>query len=241
MVRRHVRARVQARPHGSRARAEDQTATARAWRGRQEGRALVGGSIGTKGKPMEPSATSRWRRAGRLWRAVEGMVEGGVDMFLVEDMPPRWTGGLALNRPRALGPPGVVSLNLNEEGITSRRQAGRSRAHAGGVGRPSSALNRKQPWAAADGRRSRRMDRREERELADMPNARAGHGRGRYGSVPPEYMASYARRFLPPALVRGRCAAPRPSTSATSCAPWLGHGARWWCHRGPKGPGGPAR
>ena len=109
-------------PHGFEAQVGRSTARARASRARRRGgRALVAGSIGPLGKPLEPFGNIPFADAVAAYREqAEGLVEGGVDLFLVETMPSLDQARAALDAVRVAVAtlPVVVSLTFTEEGTT---------------------------------------------------------------------------------------------------------------------------
>src|SRR6266704_3073332 len=76
-------------PHGLEAQVRKINAEgARIAREAAQGRALVAGSIGPVGKPLEPYGNITFDDAVAAYRdQAEGLVEGGVDLFAVETMP----------------------------------------------------------------------------------------------------------------------------------------------------------
>jgi methionine synthase / methylenetetrahydrofolate reductase(NADPH) len=165
------------------------------------GRALVGGSIGPLGKPLEPFGNITVADAAAAYgEQVEGLVEGGVDLFLVETMPSLDQARVALDAVRARSDrPVVVSLTFNEEGTTfygdkpedvvrTLEEWGVPVIGANCSQGPQPMLETIQRMAAAV----------KSAKLAAMPNAGApAMVEGRYVYLcTPEYMASYARRFL---------------------------------------------
>jgi len=85
-----------------------------------QGRALVAGSIGPLGKPLAPYGHISFEEAVSAYREqIEGLLAGGVDLFLAETLP-------ALDQARAVVTaikdladlPIVVSLTFTEEGTT---------------------------------------------------------------------------------------------------------------------------
>src|SRR5512141_2326816 len=86
-----------------------------------QGRGLVAGAIGPLGKPLAPLGNVRAEEAREAWREqAEGLVEGGVDLFLLETMPSLDQALVALEAVRSLSTalPIGVSLTFNEEGNT---------------------------------------------------------------------------------------------------------------------------
>jgi methionine synthase I (cobalamin-dependent)/5,10-methylenetetrahydrofolate reductase len=174
---------------------------ARVAREAASGRGLVAGSIGPIGKPLEPFGNVSFADAVSAYREqVEGLVEGGVDLFMLETLQSLDQARAALDAVRAVSElPVVVSLTFNEEGTTfygdKPEDAVRALEALGVpvVGAncsqgPQPMLETLQRMAAAATRA----------KLSAMPNAGApALVDGRYVYLcTPEYMASYARRFL---------------------------------------------
>jgi homocysteine S-methyltransferase len=165
------------------------------------GRALVAGSIGPLGKPLEPFGNISFAEARAAYaEQAEGLAEGGVDLFLVETMPSLDQARAALEAVRGQSDkPVVVSLTFNEEGTTfygdkpedvvrTLEEWGVPVAGANCSQGPHAMLETIQRMAAVA----------KTAKLAAMPNAGApAMIEGRYVYLcTPEYMASYARRFL---------------------------------------------
>jgi methionine synthase / methylenetetrahydrofolate reductase (NADH) len=166
-----------------------------------QGRGLVAGSIGPLGKPMEPFGNISKDDAVGIYREqVEGLLEGGVDLFAVETMPSLDQARAALDAIRGQSDlPVLVSLTFNEEGTTFYGDKPEDVVRtledwdvqvvgANCSQGPQPMLETVQRMAAA----ARRV------KLSAMPNAGApALVDGRYVYLcTPEYMASYARRFL---------------------------------------------
>jgi methionine synthase I (cobalamin-dependent) len=86
-----------------------------------QGRALVAGAIGPIGKPLAPLGNVRAEDAQAAYREqVEGLLEGGVDIFILETMPSLDQAKVALAAVRSVttDAPAAVSLTFNEEGNT---------------------------------------------------------------------------------------------------------------------------
>ncbi len=86
-----------------------------------EGRGLVAGAMGPIGKPMAPLGhVSRDEAIEAFREQAEGLVEGSVDVFLIETMPSldQATAALEAVRSVAADVPVIVSLTFNEEGNT---------------------------------------------------------------------------------------------------------------------------
>jgi homocysteine S-methyltransferase len=174
---------------------------ARVARAAAAGRALVGGSIGPVGKPLAPLGGIAFKDAVDAFREqAQGLVEGGVDLFLIETMPALDQARAAFTAVRQVSElPVAVSFTFTEEGSTfygDRPEDLVKEAEAWGaavVGAncsqgPQQMLETVQRMAAAATRI----------KLSAMPNAGApALVDGRYVYLcTPEYMASYARRFL---------------------------------------------
>ena len=177
-----------------------------------QGRGLVAGSIGPLGKPLEPFGNIAFEDAVAAYREqAEGLVEGGVDLFIIETMPSLDQARAALAAVRAVSEaPVVVSLTFNEEGTTFYGDKPEDVVRiledldvpvigANCSQGPQPMLETMQRMAGAV-RRAR---------LSAMPNAGAPalvDGRFVYLCTP-EYMASHARRFLAAgvSLVGGCC------------------------------------
>jgi homocysteine S-methyltransferase len=165
------------------------------------GRALVAGSLGPLGKPLEPFGNVTYAEAVSVYREqAEGLSEGEVDLFFVETMPSLDQARAAVEAIRAVSErPVVVSVTFNEEGTTfygDKPEDVVRAAEGWGVAvvgancsqGPQPMLETVQRMAAAAARV----------KISAMPNAGApALVDGRYVYLcTPEYMASYARRFL---------------------------------------------
>ncbi len=176
------------------------------------GRALVAGSVGPLGKPLEPYGHITFDEAVRIYSEQgEGLVEGGVDLFMIETMPSLEQAHAAVVAIRSLSSlPIVVSLTFTEEGTTFYGDRPEDLVRAGeewgvaAVGAncsqgPQLMLDTVQRMAAEA----------KTVKISAMPNAGApAMVDGRYVYLcTPEYMASYARRFLASgvALLGGCC------------------------------------
>ncbi len=166
------------------------------------GRGLVAGSIGPIGKPLAPLGNISFEDAVAAYREqAEGLLEGGVDLFLLETLPSLDQAKAALQAVRGLGadPPVVVSLTFNEEGTTLYGDT------------PEAVVRALEEWdvpviGANCSQGPQHMLQTVERlaasakkaKLSAMPNAGAPSlVDGRYVYLcTPEYMASYGRRFL---------------------------------------------
>jgi homocysteine S-methyltransferase len=182
-----------------------------------QGRALVAGSIGPLGKPMEPLGSISFADAVAVYQEqAEGLAEGGVDLFLIETMPSVEQARAALAAVRAASSlPVAVSLTFTEEGTTfygDKPEDAVVALEAEGVAvigancsqGPQPMLETIQRMAAAA----------KTAKLSAMPNAGApALVEGRYVYLcTPEYMASYARRFIAAGVsVVGGCCGTTPA------------------------------
>jgi homocysteine S-methyltransferase len=177
-------------------------------------KALVAGSVGPVGKPLAPLGSISFEEAVAAYREqVQGLVEGGVDAFVLETMPSIDQARAAIEAVRAAaGPdvPVVVSLTFGEEGTTLYGETPEivvERLEALGV--PVIGANCSQGPAAMLETVSRMAAAAKTARLAAMPNAGApALVEGRYVYLcTPEYMASYARRMIAAgvSLVGGCC------------------------------------
>jgi homocysteine S-methyltransferase len=177
-----------------------------------QGKALVAGSIGPLGKPLEPYGTiTRAEATAAFAEQAQGLVEGGVDLFIIETMPSIDQAKAALQAVRSIAPlPTVVSLTFNEEGTTFYGETPEDAVRelealdvpvigANCSQGPQPMLETLRRLAAAAKRA----------KLAAMPNAGApAFVEGRYVYLcTPEYMATYAGRFIDAGatLVGGCC------------------------------------
>jgi methionine synthase I (cobalamin-dependent)/5,10-methylenetetrahydrofolate reductase len=167
-----------------------------------EGRGLVAGSIGPVGKPLAPLGNVPREEAGEAFREqAEGLLEGGVDLVFVETMPSLDQATAALEAVRSVSAdvPVAVSLTFNEEGNTIYGDAPEDvvrELEARGV--PLIGANCSQgPQAMLETLQRMAAVARSAR-LSAMPNAGApALVEGRYVYLcTPEYMATWARRFL---------------------------------------------
>jgi methionine synthase / methylenetetrahydrofolate reductase(NADPH) len=205
-------------PHGFEAQvAKINREGARVAREAAQGRALVAGSMGPLGKPLEPFGNVTFRDALDVYREqAEGLLEGGVDLFLVETMPSLEQARAAFEAVRALGDkPIVVSLTFTEEGTTfygdkpedvvrAAEEWGAAAVGANCSQGPQPMLETVQRMAAAATRI----------KVSAQPNAGApAMVEGRYVYLcTPEYMASYARRFIEAGVsVVGGCCGTTPA------------------------------
>ena len=175
-------------------------------------RALVAGAVGPLGKPLEPLGNVAFGEAVDVYREqAEGLLEGGVDLFAVETMPSLEDARAAVAGIRAASDlPVMVSLTFNEEGTTFYGDKPEDIVHAledwdvSVVG--ANCSQGPQPMLETIKRMASAVRRL---KLSAMPNAGApALVDGRYVYLcTPEYMASYARRFIAAGvtLVGGCC------------------------------------
>jgi len=189
---------------------------ARIARAAAQGQALVAGSIGPLGKPLEPFGNIAFDDAVAAYREqAQGLVEGGVDLFLIETMPSLDQARAAVTAVQTVSDlPIVVSLTFNEEGTTAYGE------------QPEDVVRSAEEWDVAvvgancsQGPQQmletvKRMAAAASRvKLSAMPNAGApALIDGRYVYLcTPEYMASYARRFIASGVsVVGGCCGTTP-------------------------------
>ena len=183
-----------------------------------KGRGLVAGAIGPIGKPLAPIGNVKPEEAQEAYREqAEGLLEGGVDLFLLETMPSLDQAKAALAAVRSLTAdvPVAVSLTFSEEGNTiygDTPEDGVRELEALGV--PLVGANCSQgPQAMLETIQRMAAVARTAR-LSAMPNAgQAALVEGRYVYLcTPEYMATWARRFLEVgATVVGGCCGTTPA------------------------------
>jgi homocysteine S-methyltransferase len=181
------------------------------------GQGLVAGSMGPVGKPLAPLGHVPREEAVEAFREqAEGLLEGGVDLLFVETMPSLDQATAALEAIRSHGAdvPVAVSLTFNEEGNTiygdtpedvvrTLEDLGVSVVGANCSQGPQAMLETLQRMAAV----TRTV------RLSAMPNAGSpALVEGRYVYLcTPEYMATWARRFLESgATVVGGCCGTTP-------------------------------
>jgi homocysteine S-methyltransferase len=182
------------------------------------GRALVAGSIGPIGKPLAPLGNVPFDEARDAYREqAEGLLEGGVDLFFLETMPSLDQARAALEAVRSLTSdlPVAVSLTFNEEGSTlygdTPEEAVRVLEE---LAVPVIGANCSQGPQAMLETIQRMAAVAKSARLSAMPNAGApALVEGRYVYLcTPEYMATYARRFLEAgAAVVGGCCGTTPA------------------------------
>jgi methionine synthase I (cobalamin-dependent)/5,10-methylenetetrahydrofolate reductase len=182
-----------------------------------QGRGLVAGSVGPLGKPLEPLGNITFDEAVRAYQEqAEGLVEGGVDLFAIETIPALDQARAAVTAVRAVSAlPITVSMTFTEEGTTFYGDTPEdvvrtledwdvSVVGANCSQGPQPMLETVQRMAAV----ARRL------KLSAMPNAGApAMVDGRYVYLcTPEYMASYARRFIAAGVsVVGGCCGTTPA------------------------------
>jgi homocysteine S-methyltransferase len=177
------------------------------------GRGLVAGAIGPIGKPLAPIGNISFEDAKEAYREqVEGLLEGGVDLLMIETMPALDQARAAHEAIRALTPdlPVVVSLTFNEEGTTLYGDTPEDAVRTlEGWGVPVLGANCSQGPQAMLSTIQRMAAVATRAKISAMPNAGApALVDGRYVYLcTPEYMASYARRFISAGahLVGGCC------------------------------------
>ena len=190
---------------------------ARVAREAAQGRGLVAGSIGPLGKPLEPLGNITFDEAVSAYQEqAEGLAEGGVDLFAIETIPALDQARAAVKAIRAVSAlPITVSMTFTEEGTTfygdkpedvvrTLEDWDVSVVGANCSQGPQPMLETVQRMAAV----ARRL------KLSAMPNAGApAMVDGRYVYLcTPEYMASYARRFIAAGVtVVGGCCGTTPA------------------------------
>jgi homocysteine S-methyltransferase len=190
---------------------------ARVAREAAQGRGLVAGSVGPLGKPLEPLGNITFDEAVAAYQEqAEGLAEGGVDVFAVETIPALDQARAAVTAIRAVSAlPITVSMTFTEEGTTFYGDKPEDVVRtledwdvtvvgANCSQGPQPMLETVQRMAAV----ARRL------KLSAMPNAGApAMVDGRYVYLcTPEYMASYARRFIAAGVtVVGGCCGTTPA------------------------------
>jgi len=183
-----------------------------------EGQGLVAGSIGPVGKQLAPLGhVTRDEAIEAFTEQVEGLLEGGVDLFFIETMPSldQATAALEAVRSQTTDVPVAVSLTFNEEGNTLYGDAPEEVVRAlEGLKVPLIGANCSQgPQAMLETVR-RMAGVAKTARLSAMPNAGSpALVEGRYVYLcTPEYMATWARRFLEiGASVVGGCCGTTPA------------------------------
>ena len=181
------------------------------------GRALVAGSIGPVGKPLEPYGNITFDEAVAAYRdQAEGLVEGGVDLFFIETMPSLDQARAAVTGVREVSElPLSVSMTFNEEGTTfygdKPEDIVRTLESWGAVVVGANCSQGPQPMLETVQRMAAVAT---SAKVSAMPNAGApALVDGRYVYLcTPEYMASYARRFLSAGVtIVGGCCGTTPA------------------------------
>jgi methionine synthase I (cobalamin-dependent)/5,10-methylenetetrahydrofolate reductase len=206
-------------PHGLEAQVRKiNRAGARARRAAAKGQALVAGAIGPIGKPLAPIGNIRPDEAREAYREqAEGLLEGGVDLFLLETMPSLDQARAALEAVRSLTSdvPAAVSLTFSEEGNTIYGDTPEDAVRElEALGVPMVGANCSQGPQAMLETLQRMASVARSAKLSAMPNAGApALVEGRYVYLcTPEYMATWARRFLEAgATVVGGCCGTTPA------------------------------
>jgi len=205
-------------PHGLEAQVRKINAEgARLAREAAAGRALVAGSIGPVGKPLEPYGNITFDEAVAAYREqVEGLVEGGVDLFFIETMPSLDQARAAVTAVKAASAlPFSVAMTFNEEGTTfygdKPEDIVRELEGWGAVVVGANCSQGPQPMLETVERMAAVV---KTAKVSAMPNAGApALVDGRYVYLcTPEYMASYARRFLAAGVsIVGGCCGTTPA------------------------------
>jgi methionine synthase / methylenetetrahydrofolate reductase(NADPH) len=179
---------------------------------------LVAGAIGPIGKPLEPIGGIRVEEAEAAYREqAEGLLEGGVDAFVIETMPSLDQAKAALAAVRSLGSelPVAVSLTFNEEGQTLYGDSPEDVVRElEALEVPLVGANCSQGPQAMLDTITRMAAVARTAKLSAMPNAGSpAYVDGRYVYLcTPEYMATWARRFLEAgASVVGGCCGTTPA------------------------------
>jgi len=182
------------------------------------GRGLVAGSMGPIGKPLAPLGNISREDAREAYvEQAEGLLEGGVDLFLLETMPSLDQARAAFSAVRSLTSdiPVAVSLTFNEEGNTIYGDTPEDVVRElEALGAPMIGANCSQGPQAMLETIVRMAAAATTAHLSAMPNAGApALVEGRYVYLcTPEYMATWARRFLEAgASVVGGCCGTTPA------------------------------
>ena len=180
--------------------------------------AIVAGAIGPIGKPLEPLGSIAGADAQAAYREqAEGLVEGGVDLIVIETMPSLDMAKAALQAVRSVDGelPVAVSLTFNEEGNTLYGDTPEDAVRElEALAVPLVGANCSQGPQAMLETLSRMAAVARTAKLAAMPNAGSpAYVDGRYVYLcTPEYMATWARRFLEAgASVVGGCCGTTPA------------------------------
>jgi homocysteine S-methyltransferase len=167
-----------------------------------EGKGLVAGALGPIGKPLSPIGNIPFAEAVAAYREqVEGLVEAGIDLFVLETLPSLDQARAALDAVRAVDTalPVVVSLTFNDEGTTSYGETPEEVVRAmEALGVAVVGANCSQGPQLMLETVTRMANAASLAKVSAMPNAGApALVEGRYVYLcTPEYMASYARRFI---------------------------------------------
>lgn len=179
--------------------------------------ALVAGSVGPLGNPaqsLDPLSLPDLRVL--YAEQIQGLVDGGIDLLMIETIARREEMEAAIQAAREIAPdlPIVAQMSFNEDGRTSRGDeagdlAGWMRDVGADVVGANCAVGPKPMLECLEA-----MSRRGDFVLAAQPNAGTPQwfeGRYIYFSSP-EYMAEYARRFIVSCGVRliGGCCGTTP-------------------------------
>jgi methionine synthase I (cobalamin-dependent)/5,10-methylenetetrahydrofolate reductase len=182
-----------------------------------DGRGLVAGALGPIGKPLAPIGNVAFDDAVAAYREqVEGLLEGGVDLFLIETLPSLDQAKAAVAAVRAADGtrPLFVSLTFNDEGTTSYGETPEEVVRAlEGWGVAVVGANCSQGPQPMLETVTRMAAVASAAKISAMPNAGApAYVDGRYVYLcTPEYMASYARRFIAAGVsVVGGCCGTTP-------------------------------
>jgi homocysteine S-methyltransferase len=183
-----------------------------------EGSGLVAGSIGPIGKPLAPLGhVSRQDAIEAFQEQAEGLLEGGVDLLFIETMPSLHEATAALEAVRSLTTdvPAAVSLTFSEDGTTLYGDAPEDVVRElEALGVPLIGANCSQGPQAMLETVERMVAAARSARVSAMPNAGApALVEGRYVYLcTPEYMATWARRFLESgATVVGGCCGTTPA------------------------------
>jgi homocysteine S-methyltransferase len=181
------------------------------------GRGLVAGSVGPVGKPLAPlGQVAREEAVEAFEEQAEGLLEGGVDLLFVETMPSldQATAALEAIRSRDADVPVAVSLTFNEDGNTLYGDTPEDVVRTlEDLGVPVVGANCSQGPQAMLETVERMAAVARSARLSAMPNAGSpALVEGRYVYLcTPEYMATWARRFLEAgATVVGGCCGTTP-------------------------------
>jgi homocysteine S-methyltransferase len=182
------------------------------------GRALVAGSLGPIGKPLAPLGHVPRADAIEAFREqAAGLHESGVDLFFVETMPSLDEATAALEAVRSVTAdvPVAVSLTFNEDGNTLYGDSPEDVVRdLETLGVPLIGANCSQGPQAMLETVQRMATTARRARLSAMPNAGApALVEGRYVYLcTPEYMATWARRFLENGVsVVGGCCGTTPA------------------------------